>query len=225
MVARATRVDPHAGPYEAQRATVFHPDDPFFAQFRQRMEREQGSGARAPRGLRQPRLKLPGWLEEELAQARERQAIVPLESNALALRLSTLRPGPDLEAARAPEPQASLLEPPSATERRLRRRLGELVAMQAVEDMADGVAGAVAPPRGAGLYHAYNAVLKRATGGKSRGAMSLAELEAAIAWLGRHRLRDHLRLLDGDHRFGWQARPRGEWHPPVGRAVALRRSP
>ncbi|HET9146737.1 MAG TPA: DEAD/DEAH box helicase family protein, partial [Acetobacteraceae bacterium] len=34
MVARATRVDPHAGPYEAQRALVFHPDDPLFAQFR-----------------------------------------------------------------------------------------------------------------------------------------------------------------------------------------------
>ncbi len=28
MVARATRVDPNAGPYEGQRALVFHPDDP-----------------------------------------------------------------------------------------------------------------------------------------------------------------------------------------------------
>ena len=33
MVARATRVDPHAGPYGSQRAVVYHPDDPLFAQF------------------------------------------------------------------------------------------------------------------------------------------------------------------------------------------------
>ena len=39
MVARATRVDPHAGPYEGQRALVFHPDDPFFARFRWRIWR------------------------------------------------------------------------------------------------------------------------------------------------------------------------------------------
>jgi hypothetical protein len=45
MVARATRVDPHAGPYAGQRAQVFHPDDPLFARFRWRMEREQGSKA------------------------------------------------------------------------------------------------------------------------------------------------------------------------------------
>jgi len=46
MVARATRVDPHAGPYEAQRALVFHPDDPLFQRFRIRMETEQGTRAR-----------------------------------------------------------------------------------------------------------------------------------------------------------------------------------
>jgi hypothetical protein len=224
MVARATRVDPRAGPYEAQRATVFHPDDPLFARFRWRMEREQGTRAKPPPSPRQKRLPLPEWLEDEMAEARERQGIVPLESNALALRLSTLRPGPDLAAglaaARAPDPQGELLEAPSAAERRLRARLGELVASQAVEDTADGIAHTlVAAGRGDGLYHAYNAVLKRATVGKGRAEMTLAELEAAVAWLGRNRLREHLHLLDGDTRFGWRARPRSEWRPPVGRRV------
>ncbi|MFC7694221.1 hypothetical protein ACFQY5_37660 [Paeniroseomonas aquatica] len=48
MVARATRVDPQAGPYAAQRALVFHPDDPLFARFRWRMEREQGAAPQGP---------------------------------------------------------------------------------------------------------------------------------------------------------------------------------
>ena len=228
MVARATRVDPHAGAYEDQRATVFHPDDPLFARFRWRMEREQGVRAKPPRSPRQAPLPLPGWLEDEMAEARERQSIVPLESNALALRLSTLRPGPDLAAglarARESAPQGDLLVAPSRLERELRVRLGELVAGQAVEDMADGVAHTLVPAgRGDGLYHAYNAALKRATGGKSRAEMTLAELEAALEWLGRNRLRDHLHLLDGDHRFGWRARSRGEWKPPAGRPAPPRR--
>jgi superfamily II DNA or RNA helicase len=226
MVARATRVDPRAGPYETQRATVFHPDDPLFARFRWRMEREQGTRAKPPRPSRQSSLPLPEWLEAEMAVTRERQGIVPLESNALALRLSMLRPGPDLAqglaAAREPDPQGSLLEPPSVAERRLRQLLGEQVAAQAVEDMADGLATAL--PRGNGLYHAYNAVLKRATGGKGRGGMSLAELEAALEWLGRNRLREHLHLLEGDHRFGWRARPQGAWKPPVGRPARRRQA-
>ena len=49
MVARATRVDPNAGPYETQRALVFHPDDPLFQRFRSRMETEQGTLARPPK--------------------------------------------------------------------------------------------------------------------------------------------------------------------------------
>ncbi len=49
MVARATRVDPQAGAYETQQALVFHPDDPLFAQFRRRMETEQGTLARRPK--------------------------------------------------------------------------------------------------------------------------------------------------------------------------------
>jgi hypothetical protein len=64
-------------------------------------------------------------------------------------------------------------------ERRRRARLGELVAAQAVEDEAgrSGLRGGVAGP---GLYHRYNAVLKRVSGGKSRSVMTLSELEAAI---------------------------------------------
>lgn len=201
MVARATRVDPQAGPYSAQRAVVFHPDDPLFARFRWRMEREQGSKARGEPGRRdQAALDLPDWLEERIADQQARERIVPLESNALALRLSTLRPGPELSAGlvaarEADAPQGELLQPPSVEERRLRQRLGELVAAQAVEDAqggGEGVAAAPVPiaPRGAGLYHAYNAALKRALGGRSRSEMGAGELEAAIAWLGRHRLRD-----------------------------------
>ena len=47
--------------------------------------------------------------------------------------------------------------------------------------------------------------------------MTLAELEAAIGWLERNRLAEHLQLLDGDPRYAWSARKRGEWKPPVGR--------
>ena len=215
MVARATRVDPQAGPYEAQRALVFHPDDPLFAQFRRRMEFEQGTLARRPKA-RPKQTILPLWLLDQLPPAKP--GITPLESNALALRFDTLRPGPDL-AMRRPEQeavQAELLEAPSIAERRLRARLGELVAIQAVEDEAGGTGlkGGVAGP---GLYHRYNAVLKRTCGNKSRAQMTLAELEAAIGWLERNRLCDHLKLLDDDPRYAWTARQRDGWRPPVGR--------
>jgi len=215
MVARATRVDPHAGPYDAQRALVFHPDDPLFHRFRLRMETEQGTLARPPqpRGRQSP---VPVWVEP----GEKEGGIVPLESNALALRFATLRPGPEL-AMRRPEQvgaQSELLEPPSAVERRLRARLGEMVAAQAVEDEAgrSGLRGGVA---GAGLYHRYNAVLKRVSGDKSRAQMTLPELEAAIGWLERNRLGEHLHRLEGDPRYAWSARKRAEWKPPVGRSV------
>ncbi len=197
MVARATRVDPHAGPYEGQRALVFHPDDPFFARFRWRMEREQGTHARGPHPRKQHAL--PLWLEERLAEAREERGIVPLESNALTLRLVCLAPGPELALVRPEvEAQGDMLEPPSLVERRLRARVGEMVAAQVVED-----GEALQAARGG--YHAYNAALKRVLG-KGRSAMGLAELEAAAAWLERNRLADHLHLLDGDPRYTWQAR-------------------
>ena len=215
MVARATRVDPHAGPYAEQRAVVFHPDDPLFAQFRRRIETEQGTLARHKRGGGRQHA-LPIWLLDQSPDPPD--GIVPLHSNALALRFDTVRPGPDL-AMRRPEQdavQSELVEVPSAAERRLRIRLGEMVAAQAVEDEA-GRAGLRGGVSGAGLYHRYNAVLKRIAGNKSRAAMQLAELEAAAAWLERNRLSDHLHLLDGDSRYAWTARKRGDWSPPVGR--------
>jgi len=221
MVARATRVDPHAGPYEGQEALVFHPDDPFFARFRWRMEQEQGTRARPRLARRQG--DLPLWLAEQLSREREERGIVPLESNALALRYAVLRPGPELAMERpeglAEAAQGELLEAPSRAERRLRSGIAELVAAQAVEDAAEAH-----DPRRRG-YHAYNAVLKRVLG-KGRAEMGLAELEAAVAWLGRNRLRDHLGLLDGDARYAWDAGRRGgSWTPPVGRTPKARGRP
>jgi hypothetical protein len=159
---------------------------------------------------------LPLWLQEQLTETDpEDHGIVPLESNALALRFELLRPGP-VFATNRPEnrqAQSALLEPPSVLERRLRIQVGELVANQAVEDEA-----AMRAPRGPGLYHRYNAVLKRVMGNKSRAEMTLAELEAAIGWLERNRLSDHMAMLEGDARYDWTARKRSEWKPPVGRS-------
>jgi len=215
MVARATRVDPNAGPYEAQRALVYHPDDPLFSRFRIRMETEQGTLAKRPR----PRISqhaLPLWLREQLPPGRE--GITPLESNALALRFDTLAPGPELALKRPEleEAQSDMLEAPSVAERRLRAQVGEMVAAQAVEDeaMLQGPRAGVAGP---GLYHRYNAILKRIMGGKARAQMSLVDLEAAIGWLERNRLSEHQHLLANDPRYAWSARKRGEWRPPSGR--------
>jgi hypothetical protein len=124
-----------------------------------------------------------------------------------------LRPGPDLVLHR-PENEAAqteMLDPPSVLERRLRQRIGEMVAQQAVEDE-----GAVRAPKGQGLYHRYNAILKRRTGDTPRAQMSVQDLEGAVSWLERNRLADHAHLLEGDPRYGWTVRQRGEWKPPVG---------
>jgi hypothetical protein len=51
--------------------------------------------------------------------------------------------------------------------------------------------------------------------------MGAAELDAAVAWLERNRLADHLHTLDGDGRYAFEARRRaGLWQPPRGRAGA-----
>jgi superfamily II DNA or RNA helicase len=214
MVARATRVDPRAGDYATQRALVYHPDDPLFARFRLRLETEQGTLAKRTKPKRQQTL--PLWLQEQLGDQDDKEhGIVPLESNALALRFALLKPGPDL-AMRRPENEAAqteLLDPPSVVERRLRARVGEMVATQAVEDEVARQA-----PRGAGLYHSYNAVLKRVMGNRSRAEMTIAELEASLGWLERHRLADHVNLLEGDPKYAWTVRQRRNWAPPVGRA-------
>lgn len=57
-------------------------------------------------------------------------------------------------------------------------QLGEMAAAQDEAGRA-GFKGGIA---GAGLYHRYNAVVKRMTGNKNRAQMTLAELEAAIGW-------------------------------------------
>ena len=208
MIARATRIDRHAGPFEAQRAIVYHPDDPLFARFRRRIETEQGTLAR-PRGKRRPPSDLPLWLAAERAALREELGpeIEPLSSQALGLNYATLRPGPEFAEARgAEETEADPLPlaTPSAEERRLRTRLVDAVARQVVEDEG--------PPEGPGQLgfgthanHRYNAVLKRVTG-KGRREMGAAELEAALGWMERNRLRDHLHLLDGDARYAWDVR-------------------
>ncbi len=213
MIARATRVDPHAGAYAAQRALVFHPDDPLFARFRHRVETEQGTLARRKQTRAQS--KLPDWLLDQLAGQEQEDSIVPLESSALGLRYGLLRPGPDYVLHRPEQDaaQTEMLDAPSVLERRLRQRIGEMVAQQAVEDE-----GAAQAPHGEGLYHRYNAILKRCTGDKPRAQMSLSELEAAVSWLERNRLSDHAAVLKDDPRYGWTLRQRRDWTPPVGRS-------
>ncbi|TCZ53366.1 DEAD/DEAH box helicase [Roseicella aquatilis] len=193
MIARATRVDPAAGPYESQRAVVLHPDDLLFRKFRERIEREQGTLAREKARRRQGELPVGPEIERE-------PPIVPLASNATALHWHRLAPGPEFAAVR-PE-QAPPAETPSARERTLRGRIGQLVAAQVVEDE-----GGLRIPRGGIAHHAYAAALKRVMG-KGRAEMSLAELEATLAWLERNRIADHLHLLEGDTRYGWTVRQR-----------------
>jgi hypothetical protein len=57
-------------------------------------------------------------------------------------------------------------------------------------------------------------VLKRTFGNKGRAQMTLPELEAALAWLERNRLFDHLHLLENDPRYAWTAarRRRSAWN-------------
>jgi superfamily II DNA or RNA helicase len=209
MIARATRVDPDAGPWAEQRATVFHPDDLLFRRFRRRIETEQGTVARQPK--ERPKGGLPPWLRDKLDDM-DRPGIVPLSSNATGLRYDRLAPGPAFTAAAqtvrraaagepAPDAQGEMLETPSAVERRLRQRIGEMVAVQVVEDE-----GAMRLPRGVGNYHRLNAVLKRVMGGKGRGEMTIAEMEAAVGWLERNRLADHMHLVRDDPRYAFTAR-------------------
>ncbi len=77
---------------------------------------------------------------------------------------------------------------------------------------------------GPGFYHRYNAVLKRMTGNKSWAQITLVELKAAIGWLERNQLYEHLQLLDNDPHYAWAACQRNEWKPPVGRPSARSQS-
>ncbi len=110
--------------------------------------------------------------------------------------------------------------PPSRVERALRARVAAMVTAQAVEDEAE-----LRGRPGAPLPHRYNAVLKRLFGNKSRAAMTAEELEAALAWLERNRLQDHLHLLEGDSRYAWSARRRwAGWSGGRGDGRRLRHS-
>jgi hypothetical protein len=234
MIARATRVDPHGGPYAQQRAVVYHPDDPAFRTFRQAIETEQGTRAHLSKRRRQA--ELPFERESE----GDDPGITPLSSNATTLRFDTLAPGPDFalraesappwrgntgrdshptdgpmdepfpEAVPSPGPLFQRLhaaEPPSKCEHRLRQQICQLVAAQVIEDQ-DAHFGQKPD------YHAYNAILKRVMG-KSRTAMSLAELEATVGWLERNRLSDHVGHLEGDSQYRW-SRTRRESRLRVG---------
>ena len=213
MIARATRVDPNAGAYETQRALVYHPDDPLFARFRQRIETEQGTSARRPKHKRQA--ELPLWLQERLAeQDRDgrRDHASGEQCTRPALRHPAARTRLRGSPPRAREGPDGAGRPALRAGGRLRLRIGEMIGAQVVEDEAE-----LQVPRGQGLYHRYNAVLKRVLGNKGRAEMTLSELEAALAWLERNRLADFLHLLDGDNRYAWEARQRAAWRPRTGR--------
>ena len=213
LIARATRVDPHGGAYHEQQATIFHPDDWLFRDFRRQIETEQGTRASGKRQRQQDELPF----ESDPDQEANPFGIVPLRSNALAIRFEAVAPGPDFVAApRAGQRDpGAALETPSTAEQRLRQRIGQLVATQVIEDTErSGDAR-----RQGSRYHAYNAILRHHFG-KSRTAMTLAELEAVIGWLERNRLADYLPLLDHDPRYRCSATSRGHTR----RSPASRRS-
>ena len=209
MIARATRVDPHAGAYETQRALVYHPDDPLFAKFRQR-DRDRAGHLGPQAESASARRSCPCGYTSARGARDGAGGITPLESNALGLRYATLRPGTRLRGG-PPEHgggQAELIDPPSVLERRLRPRIGEMVAAQAVEDEAD-----LQVPQRARAVPPLQCDAEAGPGQQGPGGMTLPELEAALAWLERNRLADHLHLLDGDSRYAWTAtrRRRALW--------------
>lgn len=190
-IARATRVDPHAGAYEHQQALIYHPADELFDRFRALVETQQG--IRAMVKTRRPQYELP--LERPADREPE---VIPLESNATALSFAVVAPGPDFGGPVRDHGELPLT--PSAAEHYLRQRIGQLVAAQVIEDednnlVADGPVG----------YHTYNAVLKRLMS-KARSEMSLSELEATLGWLERNRLSEHLHLIADDAQYRWSSR-------------------
>jgi superfamily II DNA or RNA helicase len=198
MVARATRYDPHGGPYDEQRAVIYHPDDPLFRLFRRAMEADQPGRAKARPASGQTELALG---EGDADDPFRCPPLQPLSSAATELVFQTVQPRATAGAGKGGEGADEPPETPSQAEQRLRRQVGQLVAAQVIEDVEAGIAG---QPWG---YHAYNAVLKRVLG-KPRAAMSLPELEAMVGWLERNRVSDHLGLLEGDPRYDWAARER-----------------
>ena len=101
----------------------------------------------------------------------------------------------------------------------MRLQVGQLVAAQVVEDE-----GMLRIPRGAGAHHTYSAALKRVMQ-KGRAVMSLAELEATVAWLERNRLSDHLHLLEGDAKYAGPPASGGLTSAPVSGRESMRSHP
>jgi len=162
MLARAARVDPHAGSYAEQRALVFHPDDPLFARFRAELDGEQGTTTRphqsAPVSAQTP--ETIHWRDTDPG------GITPLESNALGMCYAMLWLSPKHTSTavcyESPASQAlgSAASPvPSLSERTLRQQLAAAIVGQVVEDEAD-----LRAPRSGNLAHRHNAVLKRIFG-------------------------------------------------------------
>ncbi|KAA0684146.1 DEAD/DEAH box helicase [Roseomonas genomospecies 6] len=201
-IARATRVDPHAGAYEQQRALIYHPSDALFERFRQMVETQQGTRAMV-KARRQHELPFDRTVEAE-------PEIIPLESNATALRFAVVAPGPDFgspPSARetpsretAGQPAERAPRTPSVVEHHLRQRIGQIVAAQVIEDQDNNLVA-----EGPVSYHTYNAVLKRCMN-KARSEMTLSELESAIGWLERNRISDHLHLIADDPQYRWSSR-------------------
>ena len=213
MVARATRVDPDAGPYESSAPWSSTPTTRCSAASASGWRPSRARSPATPSGRRQPALPFPGEAGRE-----GRPGIVPLECNALALRFETLRPGPDFAARRAPEarearrptcwsrPRCGSGGCGTASASWWRRRWWRT-------RRAAPAARAAATP----------CLQRRAEAGDGQGPgeMTLAELEAALAWLERNRLSDHLHLLEGDARYAFEARQRrGPWQPPQGGRAA-----
>lgn len=222
MTARATRYDPTAGPYETQRALIFHPDDPLFRRFRAWMIEEQQGSALSQRSRHTGGLSLPLGLP---SVAPDR--IVPLSSNATALRFEELAGQwvAPVQQSRATGVQVEMLPTASEVERQLRHRIGQLVSAQVLEEE-----GEMRLRRG-GNYHRFNAILRRVRG-KARGEMTVAELEGTVAWLEQNRLVDYLDLLRDDvgHEIAARRRERGRtrsdmgWLPSAGGALSWRRA-
>jgi hypothetical protein len=154
--------------------------------------------------------------QEDLSDGQESchaPEITPLRSNATALRFERVSPGPDFVVAVEEALRSAPLETSSSAELRLRRHVGQMIAAQVVLGEDEHI---ITRQHG---YHACNAVVKRVFG-KSRAAMSLAELEAVVGWLERNRISDHLHLVEDDPQYRWasaQRRADHPWRMPVGR--------
>jgi hypothetical protein len=182
--------------------------------FRRAIEVEQSGRARSRRHGDQEELPLDG---PDGDLARHGSVLRPLRSEATELRFETVlprRPAGPLPGS-MPVPDDRLPETPTQAEQRLRRQVGQLVAIQVIEDTERS------PPGQPCDYHGYNAVLKRLFG-KARATMTQAELEAEIGWLERNRISNHLALIQDDPRYGWSTRQRRARAQPAHRSSTAR---